>query len=621
LYSQERTLKNAFAIVTLTAVLSACAAPQVQDKNVPASVPAPAQAQPQSGLDAVPDAARPEAAGQQNSPAADLGTDAPAAALPNVPLNSDLLYKLTKAELEFKQGNWEGPYTQLMVLAQQTRDPRLAQRATEMALTAKQGEAALAAIRLWRELAPNSEEATQYFLGFVVMTDEPEQAEPIFAERIKNARPEARGVAMLQMQQFLSRAKDKLVAFAILERVLAPYGDTQEAHLVLAQGAYGLLGEPARAVREAKRALEIKPDSELAVLTLAQVTAEPSEVTATLAAFLDKYPAASEVRTAYARVLVEQQQYAKAREQFQVLLKAQPDNVATLYALGIVSMQMKENGAAEGYLKQFLAAMDKQPAEQRDSVKALALLSEMAEERKDFKGAIAWIDKIPTTDAHAYFIGRIRRAQLIAKSGDLKGGRKALAELKPDDRTEQTQVVLADAQILRDSGDVQQSLSVLEAGVRRYPDNVELLYDFALAAEKMGKVDIMEDALRKVITLEPNNHQAYNALGYSLAERNIRLPEAYALIEQALKMAPTDPFIMDSMGWIQFRLGHLPQAEEILRRAYALRSDPEIAVHLGEVLWQAGNKEDAQKIWREARSKDPKNDTLKSTLARLNASL
>jgi tetratricopeptide (TPR) repeat protein len=613
LTSQERTLKNAFAIVTLSAVLSACAAPQVQDKNAPASVPAPAQAQPDAG-------AAPDAAAQQTPDAADVSTDAPAT-LPNVPLNSDLMYKLTKAELEFKQGNWEGPYTQMMVLAQQTRDPRLAQRATEMALTAKQGEAALAAIRLWRELAPNSEEATQYFLGFVVMTDEPEQAEPIFAERIKNARPEARGVAMLQMQQFLSRAKDKLVAFAILERVLAPYGDTQEAHLVLAQGAFGLLNEPARAVREAKRALEIKPDSELAVLTLAQVTADPAEVSATLATFLDKYPDAREVRTAYARVLVEQQQYAKAREQFQVLLKAQPDNVATLYALGIVSMQMKENGAAEGYLKQFLAAMDKQPVEQRDSVKALALLSELAEERKDFKGAIAWIDKIPATESRAYFIGRIRRAQLIAKSGDLNGGRKALAELKPDDRTEQTQVVLADAQILRDSGDAQKAFGVLEAGVRRYPDNVELLYDFALSAEKMGKVDIMEDSLRKVISLEPNNHQAYNALGYSLAERNIRLPEAYALIEQALKMAPNDPFIMDSMGWVQFRLGHLPQAEEILRRAYALRSDPEIAVHLGEVLWQNGNKEDAQTMWREARSKDPKNDTLKSTLARLNASL
>jgi Flp pilus assembly protein TadD len=265
--------------------------------------------------------------------------------------------------------------------------------------------------------------------------------------------------------------------------------------------------------------------------------------------------------------------------------------------------------------------MEKQPVEQRDSVKALALLSELAEERKDFKGAIAWIDKIPATESRAYFIGRIRRAQLIAKSGDLNGGRKALAELKPDDRTEQTQVVLADAQILRDSGDAQKAFGVLEAGVRRYPDNVELLYDFALSAEKMGKVDIMEDSLRKVISLEPNNYQAYNALGYSLAERNIRLPEAYALIEQALKMAPNDPFIMDSMGWVQFRLGHLPQAEEILRRAYALRSDPEIAVHLGEVLWQNGNKEDAQKMWREARSKDPKNDTLKSTLARLNASL
>jgi tetratricopeptide (TPR) repeat protein len=131
----------------------------------------------------------------------------------------------------------------------------------------------------------------------------------------------------------------------------------------------------------------------------------------------------------------------------------------------------------------------------------------------------------------------------------------------------------------------------------------------------------MEKALRDVIAQAPDNHHAYNALGYSLAERNVRLPEAYALIDKALKMAPDDPFIMDSMGWVQYRMGKLDEAEAFLRRAYALRSDPEIAVHLGEVLWQKGMKADAQQLWRAARAKDPGNDTLRSTLARLRLSL
>ena len=131
----------------------------------------------------------------------------------------------------------------------------------------------------------------------------------------------------------------------------------------------------------------------------------------------------------------------------------------------------------------------------------------------------------------------------------------------------------------------------------------------------------MEASLRQVMTLSPSQHHAYNALGYSLAERNVRLPEALTLIEKALQLAPNDPYIMDSLGWVQFRMGRLTESEKTLRQAYGLRADPEIAVHLGEVLWKLGQKDEAQKFWREARNKDPKSDTLKSTLARLNVSL
>jgi Flp pilus assembly protein TadD len=161
----------------------------------------------------------------------------------------------------------------------------------------------------------------------------------------------------------------------------------------------------------------------------------------------------------------------------------------------------------------------------------------------------------------------------------------------------------------------------MEQGLKRFPDNTDFLYDFALMAEKMGKTGVMEKSLRQVIAKAPENHHAYNALGYSLADRNVRLKEAYQLINKAQKMAPLDPFIMDSMGWVQYRLGKLDEAEAQLRKAYQLRNDPEIAIHLGEVLWKKGQHDDARKLWREARAKDPKNDALKSTLNRLRASL
>jgi Flp pilus assembly protein TadD len=162
---------------------------------------------------------------------------------------------------------------------------------------------------------------------------------------------------------------------------------------------------------------------------------------------------------------------------------------------------------------------------------------------------------------------------------------------------------------------------VLEAGLKQFPENPELLYDYAMLAEKLDQLGVMETALRKVIRISPGNQHAYNALGYSLAERNIRLEEAYTLIERALSMAPDDPFIMDSMGWVQFRLGRLKEAEALLRKAYSIRPDPEIAVHLGEVLWVIGMRDDARKFWRDASTKDPKNDTLRTTLARLQVRL
>ena len=600
-------MKNAFAIVTLSALMATHAMAQTP------VAPANAAAGPST---AAPVAPQEEGAESK----AGAKEDVQAEGLPKVELSSDLLYKLTKAEMEFKSGQWQGPYVTMMVAAQQTRDPRLARRASEMALSAKQGGEALAAIRLWRELAPDSDEATQFFLGFVVLTDKIEEAEPIFAERLANAPAGARGVALFQMQQILSRSNDKLYAYSMVTRLVQPYLDMFEAHLVLAQGALSI-GERERAIGEANKALAIKPNSELAVLTLAQVTGEPEAAGKVLATFLQKNPDAVEVRGAYARLLVEQKQLEPARDQFLLLLKSQPDNVGGLYALGIVALQLEDTKGAEQYFKRFLSVLEKSPGDTRDPFKALMILSQIAETRGDTAGAIAWLDKVDNSASSGYVEARLRRAQLIARGGNLDAARKALTEIETEDPASQAQVLLVDAQFLRDAGYVQSAYTVLENALLRFPDNPELLYDYALLAERLDKLDLMEASLRRVMALAPDNQHAYNALGYSLAERGIRLEEAHALIEKALQMAPGDPFIMDSMGWVQFRMGNLAAAENALRRAYAVRSDPEIAVHLGEVLWQKGDKEEAQKLWRDAQGKDPKNEALKSTLARLNVSL
>ncbi|MBB3222845.1 tetratricopeptide (TPR) repeat protein [Massilia umbonata] len=604
-------MKYALAIVTLSALLSACAvAPQKQ-----------------AGGDATdPTAATPALPAATAAGDGEPGADAIAATLqheeklPAVELTSDLFYKLTKAELDFKRGQWQSAYVSMMVLAQQTRDPRLARRSAEMALAAKQGNEALAAIRLWRELAPDSDEAVQYFLGFSVLGDDLSESEQVFAQRLAAAPAEARGLTMFQMQQYLLRAKDKAAAFALMERVLAPYGATMESHLVLAQAAYAAEDRD-RAMAEAKRALELKPDSELSVLTLAQVMGNADAAGQLFAGFLKKNPGAREVRSAYARLLVEQKRYDVARAQFGQMLKDEPDNPGTLYALGIMSLQAGDQKAAGEYLRRFVAVLGESDDPERDPSKGLMLLAQIAEEQGDFDGALGWLDKVSSEDPRLYMTSRLKRAHLTAKKGELERARTMLHEIAAVDPAEQAEVLQTEGQLLRDAGRGAEAYTLLADAVQRFPDSPDLLYDFALAAEKQDKPEEMEAALRKVMAAVPDNHHAYNALGYSLAERNVRLDEAQALVAKALAMAPNDPYIMDSMGWVQFRQGRLEEAEATLRNAYALRSDAEIAVHLGEVLWQRGKREEAQKLWREARAKDPKNDVLRDTLARLNTSL
>jgi tetratricopeptide (TPR) repeat protein len=596
-------LKNAFAIVTLSALLSACAVA------------------PQKPADATAAPAEAEAPASSSAPAA--AEETPAAApevLPNTELTGDLLFRITKAELEFKKGQWQGPYITMMALAQQTGDPRLARRAAEMALTAKQSGEAMAAIRLWRSLAPDSDEAVQYFLGFAVVADDLGEAEAVFEARLKKAKPAARPLVMFQMQQYLLRAKDKAAAFTLQERVLMPYDDTLEAHLILSQSAF-TLNDQARAREESAKALAIKPDSELAILTSAQVSGDIDAAMKQLTGFLEKYPTSTEVRAAYARILVDNKQFDEGRKQFLILLKDQPENIATLYALGVMSMQSDQLPEAEQYFTRFVAALDEHPNDERDPSKVLMILSQIAEQRNDLDAAYHWLEKVDGSDEKIYLAARMKMAVLTARKGNVDEARKQLAELKPADPNDQAQVFQTDAQLLRDAGDHRAAYVVLENSLKRYPDNPDLLYDFALVAEKLGQVALMEKALRQVMVAAPDNQHAYNALGYSLAERNERLPEAYTLIDKAMKMAPGDPFIMDSMGWVQFRMGNLSEAESFLRRAYTLRNDPEIAVHLGEVLFVKGDLAGAQKLWKEAHSKDPKNDALKSTLTRLNQSL
>lgn len=540
--------------------------------------------------------------------------------LPSATLTEEILFKYLVSEIANQRGDWQTAFVNMISIARQTQDPRLAHRAADIALAAKQEDEALAAVRLWREEAPGSEDAQQYYLGLLMLADKLDEARPMLEERLSSAAPSARGPLILQLQRLLARAKDRDGADALLVSLLQPYQAVPEAHMALAHAAL-LKGDRTTAVNEARQALAQKPESELAALTLAQVMGDKAASASTLAEFLKGHPKAREVRLAYARMLVEQREFDKARDQFRVLLKDQPRDLTVLYALGLLETQNNNLPQAETYLKSYLDVLASDPEEDRDPTQALMILSQIAEQRGDTAAALKWLDQIDAGNPPAFLAAQIKRAELIAKSGRLDEARKLLHGIQGENEEERVQLISAESQLLRNAQRPEEALAILNSGLKAYPDNTDLLYDYAMAAEKLDRMADMEKALRKIIKLAPNNQQAYNALGYSLADRNERLDEAYQLVQKALQLAPDDPFIMDSMGWVQYRRGKVDEAEKLLRRAYAMRADPEIGAHLGEVLWVMGKREDAKKLWRDASGKDPQNDTLRSTLARLQVQL
>jgi len=537
--------------------------------------------------------------------------------IPSVHLDSDLLYEILTADFAYSQGDYRLAYEGMMDAAKKTRDPRLAKRAAEIAVREKNPHEALDAVRLWHKLAPDSAEAEKYFIGFLIIEDRLDELQSLLSRLLAKAAPADRGALMYQYQQFLSSSKDKAKAFKTMEKVVAPYLDVPEAHIALSQMAF-TNKDNARAEAEAREALRLKPDSELAVLTLAQAEADPIRSIQTLTEFLKKYPDSREVRISNGRMLIAQKEYDRARREFEHVLATQPDDLLTLYSLGLLSIQQNDYPSAEKYLKRYLDEAKKAQKPESESYQTIFLLAQLAEEQKNYKAALEWTNRISEdADSEAWMLAQIKRAQILVKQGKIREAKNALSALRHEYPAEEERLVLAEAQILRSANLNRDAYTLLKASVEKAPSNINLLYDFSLAAEKIGRYDEMESALRRILEIDPNNQLAYNALGYSLADRNIRLDEAYVLIAKALALAPDDPYITDSMGWILFRQGKLKEAELMLRRAYELLPEAEVMAHLGEVLWLSGQQDEALTFFAEAEKKDPKNEVLTETIKRL----
>lgn len=525
--------------------------------------------------------------------------------LPKQDLTGQILYQFLLAEMAAQRGQFALSAGAYLDLAMSTRDPRIVRRAAEVAFHARQYDSALEAARLWLSLEPDSQQARQMLSTLLLASGRIGELAGSLARDLAAEAPRV-GDALIRMVRAFTRYPDKLAVQRLFDQLTQPYLDLAEAHLVRAQAAVGA-GDASRARSEIDRTLELRPAWELAALFKAELLPKGAAQLDFLKAWLAANPDGLDVRLGYARGLVSEKRYEDARIEFRRLLSASPDNPDMLYAVGILSLQVNDTAEAEQHLKRFveIGRGDLDPAR--------FYLGQMADQAGRFEEALRWYDLVAAGE-HA-MPAKVRAAQVLLRQNKLDEARERLAAARattPGD----SRLVVAEAQLLRDAGRHAEAFAFLAKALEVQPDQPELLYETALTAEKLGYVDVMERHLLRLIALKPDSAQAYNALGYSLADRNLRIDEAAQMIDKALSLTPDDPFILDSKGWVLFRQGKPVLALEALQKAYAQKPDAEIAAHIGEVLWALGRSGEALAVWREAAKAHPTNEVLAATIKR-----
>jgi tetratricopeptide (TPR) repeat protein len=533
--------------------------------------------------------------------------------LPAQELTPRTLYHFLLAEIAGARGQ-VGLSTELYLdLARSTRDPRIARRATEIAMYSRNLGAARTAAQIWAEIAPDSEEARRVLTGLSGAGRGGDINLDAIQFQLARVLAQSNGRLaqnLLGLGHALAQVPDKQASRAIINRLTEPYLDVPEAHIARAQAAQ-TVDDRMGALASVDRALELRAGWEPAVLLKVQILQQAgatAEALRQLEAETTRNPASRALRLAKARALVSAQRFAEAHAAFVQLLEAAPDDPELLYAVGLLALQINAPADAEIHFVRALAAGHPHP----DLIRLH--LGQIAADRGEGEPARKWFAEIASAELQPE--ANVRSAFSLAREGRVDEAR-ALLQRAADDEEVERRYLLADAQILRDAGRPTDALALIDAALRKAPDDTNLLYESAMLAERIDRLDLLETRLRRVLELQPDHAHALNALGYSLADRKLRLEEAETLIARAHVLEPADPFILDSLGWVRFRRGDAAGALAHLERAYAMRKDAEIAAHLGEVLWSVERRDEARRIFAEALAAHPDNSLLKDTAQRL----
>ena len=553
-------------------------------------------------------------------------------AVQNSELSQELFYELLLGELSANNGDASQAYALLLDAARKTKSDAVFQRTIDLAIRARSPEAALEAARAWLRAVPGSKEANRFVLQILIgMNRVSDTADPLRQE-LSNTVGADHVAAINLLPRYFARVTDKTLASTMVAKALEP----DLANPTSGPAAWAAIGfmrlnasDTDGAMDAAQKGAALNPQSEeIAILALNLMDTKESVAEALLQPALNGKPL-PEVRMAYARKLIDKGRYGDALTQMQTLTQQSPDYADGWLIKGSLELQDKKMADAEASFKQYLQRSPQNgdgentasdgTETSRGMVQALLLLSQISEQAGRFDEADAYLARINSPQDTLRV--QTRRATLLARRGKFD---EALAiirstpESQPDDARNK---IVAQVQLLREFKQYSAAYDLLKNAMSQFPKEAGMRYDLAMLAERLNKLPEMEQLLREVIAEQPDYYNAYNALGYSLADRNKRLPEARELIKKALEGAPNDPYIVDSLAWVEFRSGNLQEAKRLLEQAYATRQDAEIAAHLGEVLWTLGQHDQASVLWRQAQTIDKDNETLQETIHRLRGSL
>ncbi|MFO1217673.1 MAG: tetratricopeptide repeat protein [Burkholderiaceae bacterium] len=561
-----------------------------------------------------------------------LGQTAQPEPVENSTLDSPLFYQLLIGEIEMRAGRAGTAYEVVLDAAKRTGDDSLYQRAVDIALQARAGEQALAAAKAWRQAKPASVDARRYQIQILIALNRlDEVAEPLKGW-ISALPADQRSGLITATPRLLSRVDDRQKVATLLEQWLAPYRDVPEtrtaARVAMARGWHAA-SNSGKALEFAEQAAADDPAAPGPYLLALDLMPQQPAAERIATQFLAQDKVDAPLRLAYVRALTQSQRYAEATQQLDIVTRAEPQLAAPWLTLGALRLDMRQFKEAEAALLRYTELAQKQPdaaadddgadGDDRGLTQAWLLLAQIAEQRGDLKAAEGWLAKID--DPKRALEVQSRRATLLARQGKLQQARELIRQVPERTEDEGRAKMLAEAQVLREVKRWREAAEVLAAANKRFTGDADLLYEQAMVEDKLDRHADMERLLRQVIALKPDHAHAHNALGYSLADRSQRLDEARKLLQRALELQPTDPFIIDSMGWLEFRSGNRDEAVRLLRKAYSARPDTEIAAHLGEVLWATGRRDEARRIWGDARGRDAGNEVLRDTLARLRVHL